>query len=377
MNAPIDEPAWLDGIDQDDYDHWPSPDEVEAGRAQHAQHAAEHEAAQTLHDLGIPHDGNATRTLRDEVGEHRARRLAEHGHLDLDAFLAEPEPEYDWLIPGLLERQDRLIVTGGEGKGKSTLLRQIGVQVAAGIHPFTLDPITPARVLYLDLENPRRLVRRALRPMRLSAGTNLSRGYFTPVIWSEGLDLRTPQDQIRLGDLIELVTPDLLITGPSYKLASGDPTTEEHARHVAGTIDRFRAMFGFALILEAHQPYAATPGSRRAERPYGASLWSRWPEFGLHLADDGALTHWRGARDERDWPKALERGGEWPWTAIHDQRRVTFARILEETRNAGRELSRRELADLIGGHHTTVTRAIAANQDQYDRVIAEITGTTP
>jgi ATPase subunit of ABC transporter with duplicated ATPase domains len=81
--------------------------------------------------------------IRHAVSASRTQRAADIGLLDLDAFLAEPDPEYDWLIPGLLERGDRVIVTGQEGKGKSTLLRQIGVQVAAGIHPFTLDDIVP------------------------------------------------------------------------------------------------------------------------------------------------------------------------------------------------------------------------------------------
>jgi hypothetical protein len=32
--------------------------------------------------------------------------------------------------------------------------------------------------------------------------------------------------------------------------------------------------------------------------------------FGLYLDPTGVLTHWRGARDERDhWPSALKRGG--------------------------------------------------------------------
>lgn len=33
--------------------------------------------------------------------------------------LLEGSDEYDWLIPGLLERRDRLVLTGGEGAGKA------------------------------------------------------------------------------------------------------------------------------------------------------------------------------------------------------------------------------------------------------------------
>jgi RecA-family ATPase len=40
------------------------------------------------------------------------------------------------VIPGLLERRDRLMLTGEEGLGKSYLLRQIAVMAAAGLDPF-------------------------------------------------------------------------------------------------------------------------------------------------------------------------------------------------------------------------------------------------
>jgi hypothetical protein len=316
-----------------------------------------------------------TEQIRHAVSTHRATRARDVGLADLDTFLNEPDPEYDWLIPDLLERGDRCVITGEEGQGKSTLLRQISIQVAAGIHPFTLEEIAPKRTLLIDVENPRRLVRRKLRPMRLSAGGRLLPGYMIPVVWSEGLDLRTDEDYERLSRLIDDVGADLVLTGPSYKLASGDPTAEETAKAVSGALDALRVQHDFAIILEAHQPYAATAGGKRALRPYGASLWSRWPEFGLHLSANGTLEHWRGDRDTRDWPAALQRGGAWPWTAIHDTRGVTFAKILDVTRTAGRRLSLRELVDACGGGSAnTMRRAIQANQAQYDDVIAEMEG---
>jgi AAA domain len=109
---------------------------------------------------------------------------------------------------------------------------------------------------------------------------------------------------------IRRATPDLLILGPLYKLAGDDPISEEVARKVASVLDDLRVRYGFALLIEAHVPHGQ--GGNRPERPYGASMWLRWPEFGLHLAQTGMLTHWRGQRDEREWPAVLKRGGEWP-----------------------------------------------------------------
>src|SRR5215207_2008289 len=102
--------------------------------------------------------------------------------LDVFEFINAREPEYDWLVPEVIERMDRVIVTGDEGIGKSTLKRQVAVKCAAGLHPFSDDAIDPLRVALVDLENGQRHVRRKLRAHTLSAGENLRPGQLTVVI---------------------------------------------------------------------------------------------------------------------------------------------------------------------------------------------------
>ena len=93
--------------------------------------------------------------------------------LTLAELLDLPEQDYDWIIPGLLERGDRLMVTGEEGLGKSSLLRQIAILAAAGIHPFlTSRRIEPIKALIYDAENTRRqFVRKAATCTRSPAST--------------------------------------------------------------------------------------------------------------------------------------------------------------------------------------------------------------
>ncbi|HEX2575709.1 MAG TPA: AAA family ATPase [Aquihabitans sp.] len=234
------------------------------------------------------------------------------GHAQLGPFVDTKDADYDWLIAGLLERTDRVLLTGPEGGGKSTFLRQFAVQAAAGIHPFTLEPVMPMRVLLLDLENGERHVRRALRALRTVADGAADQR-LNVAVHAEGLDLTDATDLRALTQLIAQIEPDLVIGGPVYKLVGGDPTEERPAKAAAMALDHLRVGHGFALALETHQPHDT--GGKRPERPYGASLWKRWPEFGLHLAQDGQLRHWRGARDERQWPASLTRGAPWPWIA--------------------------------------------------------------
>lgn len=236
---------------------------------------------------------------------------------DIDTFLAQEDADYNWLIPGLMEFGDRLILTGGEGKGKSTAIRQFGLQLAAGQKPFIGGDIEPRHVLVIDLENSDRQSRRALKPLRELV--QLDPRFFQITCWQHGIDLTNPQDAIIVSAFLRAVLPDLLIIGPMYKLAP-DLRDETVSGQVARQLDEWRQAFGFGLIMESHQPHQVVTedGRWRPERPFGSSLWLRWPEFGLCLEDGGVLRNWRGPRDERDWPERLYWGKHWPWEAGGD-----------------------------------------------------------
>ena len=247
----------------------------------------------------------------------------------LAEFLAGEDDPYDWTIPGLLERGDRFMLTGAEGLGKSVLFRQIAVGAAAGVHPLTLKPIPPQRVLYVDCENSRTKLRRALRS--LVAAARQSGGDPTANLFiecrPEGLDLTRPEDEAWLLARVTAIQPAILVTGPVYRLHAKNPNDEEPARQVARVLDRCRTAANASLVLEAHAGHALDGSGKRSVRPTGTSLWLRWPEFGYGIrvsedfTPDNRLVEfvgWRGDRDERDWPTRLRRGGSWPWQVATD-----------------------------------------------------------
>jgi replicative DNA helicase len=248
------------------------------------------------------------------------------GFSTLGAFIDEADSDHDWLIPGVLERMDRVIVVASEGAGKTTLARQIAVQLAAGVHPFSaFGRIPPVRTLYIDLENPPSLVRRKVRHL-----VNLGREYSgwdddRAWRWTKpgGIDLRKPHDQHLVDRVIAASRAEFVALGPLYKsfTESGEKAETVNGQ-VARVLDGFRSRHGIALWLETHAPMEQQ--GMRSLRPMGSGVWSRWPEFGLALrkSKDKAyrvhLERFRGDRDERAWPHHLDRSSPWPWHAVFD-----------------------------------------------------------
>lgn len=250
---------------------------------------------------------------------------------DLWEFLATEDPPYDWIVPDLLERGDRLMLTGLEGLGKSVLVRQLAVCIAAGLHPFTLEPTDPHRVLIIDCENSERQSRRRFRPLAaasIKARHRVPDGALRIIHRPEGIDLTRGDDAAWLLERVAAHQPDVLFIGPFYRLHNANINDELPARKTVAVLDQVRTSVDCALIIEAHSGHGE-PGRLRSVRPAGSSLQLRWPEFGLGLrppADYEAkagerckeveLVAWRGGRDDRSWPSKLVYGDLWPWKAV-------------------------------------------------------------
>ena len=240
-------------------------------------------------------------------------------------LVASAESADPWVIDGLLRADWRAVVVAAEGVGKSTLLRQIAICAAQGVHPLRHDRIEPVHALVVDAENPRAAIAETGAALdaqaRLAAGSD-----YDPrrcLVWSRpgGLDLREPHDRADFVRELRAARPRLVVAGPVYKLGRRHEreSYEDAAEGVLAVLDDLRTRFGFALVLEHHAP--KSQGGYRDLVPFGSQRWLAWPELGVSLRAerDGSGVHvgrFRGDRLACSWPKRLVRSHPWPWEGV-------------------------------------------------------------
>lgn len=242
-----------------------------------------------------------------------------------ESFAAKPlgdimaiQDSFEWVIPGLLERKDRVIVTAGEGAGKTTLIRQMAIASATGIHPFQLTRIRPVRVLVIDSENSERQWRRACG--RLIHAAQHSNGEGDPltnvrIACIPRTSITRDRELGKIHRMIDDFQPEVVCIGPLYRLAPGSMNSDEDVAPVLAALDTIRDT-GAAMIIEGHAGKGANAAGTRDLRPRGSSALLGWPEFGFGLAQsaqEGVLDvqRWRGDREERSWPEQLGRTSPW------------------------------------------------------------------
>lgn len=275
-----------------------------------------------------------TRTLRaslDSIPAPIGTGDSDDTNDTIGAMLSEQDEETDWLIPGLLAREERVVIVAGEGVAKTTLLRQFAVTMAGGLHPWTGHRVSRGlRVLFIDTENSRGQSRRAYRWIAGRCHRPNMAGD-----WKSNLIHKTRNDGVNLlgkdeswfRDLADRISPDVIILSPAYKLMRGDPKEDRDVLALMDVIDRVRVQHKAAVLIETHAPHGSFMS--RDMRPFGSSVWLRWPEIGFGYQRDTAIpderqkrrpeelesVDWRGAREPRDWPDRICYGGpkELPW----------------------------------------------------------------
>ena len=134
----------------------------------------------------------------------------------VERLLSEMRDEVYWVNP-LIPEGTITQVVGFNGHGKSYFLSAMLNSMAAGRDEFgPYETPKPARVFYMDYDNPRRTALRRLRDFNKTFGyTNQHFGLWSPTLISSEdggeVDLMTEKGIRLLGEWLDVVQPDILV----------------------------------------------------------------------------------------------------------------------------------------------------------------------
>lgn len=244
----------------------------------------------------------------------------------LNEILGLETKSVDYTLPGMLQRNERLVLTGSEGGGKSVFVYQLLTGAAFGVDTFALEPTEPKRVLFIDVENNEFQAKAnldkivpALKEIRPDAEPEW-RSMKRRVI-----DLLATKDRADIIRRVIHYSPDILYMGTAYKLTDVSDETHRSVRAIQSVVDRIRQEVGCTVIVEHHAGHGHM-NDRNNMRPEGSSYWLRWPDFGygmqpLMTNDRKRLMRlgaWRGDRaTDRTFPVAVREGAVMPWVPVY------------------------------------------------------------
>lgn len=244
----------------------------------------------------------------------------------LEDIMALEVEHHQFTLPDMLRKNERLVLTGSEGGGKSVFVYQMLTGAAFGVDTFALERVEPQRVLFLDVENNEFQARAnldkivpALREIAPDADPSW-RSLKRRVV-----DLLATKDRSDIIRRIVHYAPDVLYMGTAYKLTDISDDTHRSVRAIQSVVDRIRQEIECSVIVEHHAGHGAM-NDRNNMRPEGSSYWLRWPDFGYGMkplvTSDGRrlmrLGAWRGDRStDRKFPVAVRQGEVMPWVPIY------------------------------------------------------------
>jgi 5S rRNA maturation endonuclease (ribonuclease M5) len=284
------------------------------------------EAANGHKDVTEHFNAGGTLDTLIETAPEQAEQKQSYGVDILEAIKRVVSPK-SFVIPGTLAQGDRLLLTGFEGHGKSTLCQQMAVQAAAGIHWWTHQSIEPQRVVVVDSENhPDQILEKWQNLVGLAARHDhpIQPGMLTIVeAWDDDIDLTSDEGHAWLVERIHAYKPQLMVIGPLYNLSSRDLSEHATVGKMKQVINDARSHYGTAFVMEHHAPHRNPGDTKRSVRPYGSSTFLKWPDFGYGIApmEQEGVYEWAKTRfprvRNRQFPTHLRWGkpntDEWMW----------------------------------------------------------------
>lgn len=200
---------------------------------------------------------------------------------DWQDMASEADTEPPEIIPGILCKEDKLLLTAPSKAGKTWLLLDLALCVCTGQSWLGFPPCNPGRVLYLNLELRRHALKKRVPAILRARGINTKDLAGKLKVWN----LRA----CNFGNFAALAKDmearlagcqfALVIIDPMYKiLGDTDENSNNQVTKLLNEVEAFAAKLGAAAAFAHHFAKGNASGKNSIDRMSGAGAWARDPD---------------------------------------------------------------------------------------------------
>lgn len=249
-------------------------------------------------------------------------------------FIRKTLPNHEAIIGrGILYPRSRLGLTGPGKKGKSMLVQNIILSLAAGIPFLGQFPIPLARrVVYVQSEvSPQAMQDRLIRMIDSRADESLKFSGAT-LVNAPNLKIDSKEGYRAIEMILEQSKAEVAVFDPLYRLHIADENRANEMRAVIDLFDRLIDRFGIALIL-VHHHGKATEGRDEGQFSRGSTVFTDWIDTqfvfrGMGETVDGQLMRKLSfilRNDVEPEPLTLTLDPETLWFEVQQPEQMSFA----------------------------------------------------
>lgn len=191
---------------------------------------------------------------RDPVYDEAGQLEHRFNVMPLADLYSTEEPGYQPLLGALVMRGLRTIIGARTGEGKTTFVMHMIKSIVRGEEFLGYDGLGPdgegraPQILIIDAEQSLPDIQRLAEECELTESRDIHY-----IMAPDGLDLAEgSHDAAEIEEVLADLKPDVLVLDPLYKSHRGDSNDEREAVDFMRLLDRWRAEYGFALILPVH-----------------------------------------------------------------------------------------------------------------------------
>ena len=225
-------------------------------------------------------DGGTTEQFEDFIKQIRLARLSQLP-LPLSEFLKKDIPPVEYYVMDIIQEKGKGMVSAAPNIGKSIFVQNIALDIACGCATFMNKfAVSPARVLYLDLEMGESALKDRFQKMCSLRSGSIENLY---VQYLPALDLLNDDSKKQIEDWLNELKIQVLIIDPLGNAWSGDESKQEQVGQLTAYLNTLIERFGISILVVHHWRKATKDFKTGGQMAAGSYKWSAWLDCHITL----------------------------------------------------------------------------------------------